>query len=168
MAANRVLATSGGYAVAMGCDEIFADYAHLGIPDQANPAFQLNPQCAFANTTVNGQTVVPISSATPEGAGATLQLTFGMATWLAFFIHAAVVEVYLNLTPAENERLRHVSYERQLEAGYEHPGSAGLTVDRWGDTPVWRPSKEMDGLVVEKKIDGRAVEEEEADLVAKA
>jgi hypothetical protein len=43
------------------------------------------------------------------------------------------------MTPAESERLRMVSYEKQLEAGFEHPGSAGLTVDRWGDAPVWKP-----------------------------
>ena len=60
--------------------------------------------------------------------------------WLGVFLHTIGAEIYLNLTPAESERLRMVSYERQLEAGYKHPGSAGLTVDRWGDAPAWKPA----------------------------
>ena len=56
-------------------------------------------------------------------------------------MHGVGVEMYLNLTSAEGERLRNVSYERQLEAGYKHPGSAGLTSDRWGDVPAWQPAK---------------------------
>ena len=149
MATNTVLFSLDGYYVAVGCDEIFADYAHLGIPDKANPAFKLNPLCASANTTVNGQVVVPLKNLGPENVGAAFQMTFGMALWIAFLIHAVVVEVYLNLTPAEGERLRMVSYERQLEAGFKYPGSAGLTVDRLGDAPRWRPSRKEDGHVVE-------------------
>lgn len=42
------------------------------------------------------------------------------------------------MTPAETTRLRVVSYEKQLEAGFAHPGSSGLTSDRWGDA-VWTP-----------------------------
>jgi len=34
-----------------------------------------------------------------------------------------------------------VSYERQMERGFENPGSAGLTSDRWGDAEPWRPMK---------------------------
>jgi hypothetical protein len=45
----------------------------------------------------------------------------------------------LNLTTTEGERLRNVSYQKQLEAGLQHPGSAGLTADRIGDVPKWRP-----------------------------
>jgi len=61
--------------------------------------------------------------------------------WIAIFLHDVGVEIYLNLTPAEGERLREVSYERQLEAGFEHPGSVGLTVDRWGDAKAWVPER---------------------------
>lgn len=32
----------------------------------------------------------------------------------------------LHLTPKESERLRRVSYQRQLEAGFKNPGHAGL------------------------------------------
>lgn len=56
-----------------------------------------------------------------------------MALWLALAIHAIGVEIYLHLTPKEAQRLRQVSYQRQLEAGMKNPGSAGLTADRLGD-----------------------------------
>ncbi len=45
------------------------------------------------------------------------------------------------MTPKESERLRQVSYEKQLEAGFANPGSAGLTADRWGDAERWTPPK---------------------------
>ena len=61
--------------------------------------------------------------------------------WLALFLHVVGVELYLNLTPAESARLRMVSYEKQLKAGFKHPGSAGLTADRWGGAPTWYPSQ---------------------------
>ena len=59
--------------------------------------------------------------------------------WIATIVHLIGVEIYLGLTPREAERLRQVSYERQLKAGYKHPGSAGLTSDRWGDAEPWKP-----------------------------
>lgn len=71
--------------------------------------------------------------------GAALNITFGMALWLATAIHAIGVEVYLHLTPKEAQRLRQVSYQRQLEAGMRNPGSAGLTADRLGDSEKWLP-----------------------------
>ena len=43
------------------------------------------------------------------------------------------------MTPREAERLRQVSYEKQVEAGLANPGSAGLTSDRWGDAEKWTP-----------------------------
>ena len=29
-----------------------------------------------------------------------------------------------------------------MEAGFRHPGSAGLTSDRWGDADVWQPANQ--------------------------
>ena len=59
--------------------------------------------------------------------------------WIAIVMHAIGVEIYLNLTPAENHRLRRISYEKQLEAGYANPGSAGITADGWGDAERYTP-----------------------------
>ncbi|KAL1622151.1 hypothetical protein SLS54_005218 [Diplodia seriata] len=75
----------------------------------------------------------------PAGVGAALGVGFGMALWLALVLHAVGVEVYLKLTPREHERLRNVSYQRQLEAGMKNPGSAGLTAERLGDAEPWVP-----------------------------
>ncbi|KAH9908417.1 hypothetical protein F4778DRAFT_717155 [Xylariomycetidae sp. FL2044] len=73
---------------------------------------------------------------------ADMDSTFGSALWLAFLIHIVGVEIYLHLTPAESERLRRVSHQRQLEAGMKNPGSAGLTADRLGDSEKWMPPTE--------------------------
>lgn len=51
------------------------------------------------------------------------------------------VELYLRMTPRETERLRQISYEKQVEAGYRNPGSAGLVLDRWIDGEKWTPKK---------------------------
>lgn len=90
----------------------------------------------------NGWAVVEGSLYNPEGLAnviAAFQLTFGMAAWVALVLHTFGVELYLHLTPAEAERLRTVSYERQLERGLTPPGSAGLTADKLGDAEPWCP-----------------------------
>lgn len=72
---------------------------------------------------------------------AALQGTFGGAGLVAFILHAIGIELYLRFTPAEAERLRGVSYKLQMERGFRHPGSAGLTSDRLGDAE-WSPLKQ--------------------------
>ncbi|KAE8445552.1 hypothetical protein EG329_013316 [Mollisiaceae sp. DMI_Dod_QoI] len=104
------------------------------------PTLQMYPQC------INGTQNMPIpvkanSCGMLEQVGASMGLSFGMALWLATIIHALGVEWYLWLTPAESTRLRHISYERQLEAGLKRPGNAGLMVDRWGDAPAFQPAR---------------------------
>jgi Predicted membrane protein (DUF2306) len=147
MAANKVVYAMKDYYDVVACDVIFNDYAILGIPDAGNPTYLLYPQCATGNGTANGRIAVHADpTAGPETAAAAFQLTFGMSVWIALIIHAIGVEMYLNLTPAETERLRVVSYQRQLEAGFQNPGSAGLTVDRFGDAPRWHPSHQNGSL----------------------
>ncbi|KAF4969239.1 hypothetical protein FSARC_3492 [Fusarium sarcochroum] len=73
----------------------------------------------------------------PDEIAAALSSAFGAGAWLALFLHAIAAEVYLRLTPAEAERLRKISYRRQLEAGMRNPGNAGLTVQRLGDAEPW-------------------------------
>jgi hypothetical protein len=72
---------------------------------------------------------------------AALQGTFAGAGLLALILHAIGIELYLHFTPAEAERLREVSYERQLERGFRRPGSAGLTSDRLGDAEWTSPKQ---------------------------
>ncbi|KAK3311563.1 uncharacterized protein B0T15DRAFT_427897 [Chaetomium strumarium] len=86
---------------------------------------------AMVKATMNGDTMT---------AGAAMGLSFGPSIWLAFVLHAVGIEVYLRLTPFEHDRLRNVSYQRQIEAGMRNPGMAGLTADRLGDAVPWKPT----------------------------
>lgn len=109
------------------------------------------PACAaYANGTSPDQ-VAAVAATFGQGdatnTGAALNVNFGMALWLAVAIHAVGVEVYLHLTPKEAQRLRQVSYQRQLEAGMRSPGSAGLTADRLGDAEEWVPETPRDKSV---------------------
>ena len=64
---------------------------------------------------------------------------FGPAGWLSFWLHAVIVELYLRLTPAESDRLKQASYERQLARGWKNPGAAGLSSQRFGDANAFMP-----------------------------
>lgn len=136
------------------CAQIYFMYQHVGVADQGNPTGQLYPMCNTVQTlagiptgqqidpSVNTATFVSVSSAGqgPEAAAAMVHNLFPMAAWLAVFLHALAIEVYLWLTRAEHYRLRNVSYERQIEKGYRVRGSfkdAGLTSTRIGDAPEW-------------------------------
>jgi len=125
------------YYTTMSCDEITFVYG------SSVPVKNFYPQCSTPNSTVNDLVVVhaKFDFQRPEQIGASLRMSFGMALWLAIAIHLVGVEMYLGLTPRESNRLRQVSYERQMERGFKNPGSAGLTSDRWGDAEPWRPTK---------------------------
>jgi hypothetical protein len=124
------------YYSTMTCGEITSLY------DSNEPVNKLYPQCSNLNSTVDDMVVVMAKfGSQPEQIGASLGLSFGMAMWLALILHLVCVEIYLALTPREGNRLRQVSYEIQLEQGFKHPGSAGLTSDRWGDAEEWKPVK---------------------------
>ena len=122
------------YYSTMPCDEISFIYGN-----STDPIMRFYPQC-LTNMTVDGVVVVHASFDRPEQVGAALDMSFGMAMWLSIIMHLVGVEIYLNLTPRESNRLRQVSYERQLEKGLNNPGSAGLTSDRWGDADPWVPT----------------------------
>jgi len=140
MVTSAVIITMlNSYYTTKSCDEIIFTYA------SSNPVKKFYPQCSSPNSTVDHRVVVHANfrSGRPEQIGASLGMSFGMAMWLATFMHLVGVEVYLALTPRESNRLRQVSYERQMERGFKNPGSAGLTSDRWGDAEAWRPTREV-------------------------
>jgi uncharacterized membrane protein len=125
--ATQIISAIGSYYIAMSCQQI----------SQSNGDASKYLAC---RADPNGWTVVHAAFATANGieeVAATFQLTFGMSLWLTFALHIFGVEVYLQLTKAETERLRRVSYERQMERGWLNPGSAGLTSDRLGDEEQW-------------------------------
>lgn len=152
MAANKYIAEhqDGHWYDVQTCSDIWKQYTLFGAPaGEGNPTPQLYPQCTAANSSEIVTLKANPNGPGPEYSTAAFHLTFGMSMWLSFFIHAIGVEIYLRLTPAETERLRLVSYEKQLKAGLRHPGRSGLTVDRFGDAITWRPveSMEMDDNV---------------------
>ncbi|KAF2729458.1 hypothetical protein EJ04DRAFT_588713 [Polyplosphaeria fusca] len=123
--------SNDSYFVAKPCAVL--DFIH----QTEEATMELYPACAaFYNGTNLGQQALvhaTMKGGIPSEIGAALNISFGMAMWLALAMHAIGVEVYLHLTPRETERLRKVSYQRQLEAGMRHPGYAGLTAERLGD-----------------------------------
>lgn len=133
-----IISTMDRYQLAADC----AKLEHI----MQDPSSTLTayPEClSYYNRTDLGKSALvqaDFNSFGPQVA-ASLDLTFGMAMWLALLLHAVGVEVYLQLTPRESHRLRQVSYEKQLEAGFKHPGSAGLTANRLGDAEPWQPTK---------------------------
>ncbi|WYZ41933.1 hypothetical protein EsH8_V_000828 [Colletotrichum jinshuiense] len=136
-----------------------------------NKVLDLYPGCgAFysgenpgLNVLVHGNT----GAHQPAEIAAGFTAVFDAGSWLALAIHAILIELYLHLTPAEAERLRRISYQRQLEAGLKDAGNAGLTAQRLGDAEPWLPPAELqrtehsstpssDGEVGEKNADAGA------------
>ncbi|ETS83776.1 hypothetical protein PFICI_05652 [Pestalotiopsis fici W106-1] len=134
-----IISSIGGYYHTQPCDKL--EYM-LG---SANATRSLYPECAsyFSGANPAQQAVVAANfNGNVAEIGSSFNATFGPAFWLAFALHAVGIEIYLHLTPAEAERLRNVSYQRQVEAGMRYPGRAGLTADRLGDAETWKPKKD--------------------------
>ncbi|KAJ8122840.1 hypothetical protein ONZ43_g1065 [Nemania bipapillata] len=87
------------------------------------------PECAafFSGENLDQHAVVKAGfrGANVMETTAALNIVFGPAAWLALVLHIIGAEIYLHLTAAEHERLRNVSYFRQVKAGMRNPGSAG-------------------------------------------
>ncbi|KAI0865239.1 hypothetical protein F4860DRAFT_527939 [Xylaria cubensis] len=132
-----VISQIGGFYAAEPCDKV-----SYTVGGQAN-TMALYPECAafFSGQNLNQQAIVVANFYGFNGmeVGAALNIAFGPAAWLALALHVFGSELYLRLTPAEHERLKNFSYQRQLEAGMKHPGRAGLTADRLGDANEWHP-----------------------------
>ncbi|OLN97920.1 hypothetical protein CCHL11_02607 [Colletotrichum chlorophyti] len=136
--AAAIISSLGTYYAIRPCDQV------AFMVEDKNRTLELYPACAtyFSGENPAQQTVVHadiLNSSSAAEAGVAAGMPFGMALWLALAIHAIGIEVYLRLTPAEAERLRNVSYKRQLEAGLNPAGRAGLTADRLGDSEEWQP-----------------------------
>jgi hypothetical protein len=135
--ATVIISSQGPYYAVWPCAKIEFTLPH---PETLATAY---PSCAaYANgSDPQGVSAVKadLGGDTEVNVGAGLGVSFGMALWLAVVIHAIGVEVYLGLTPKEAQRLREVSYQRQLQAGIRSAGSAGLTADRLGDAEGWTP-----------------------------
>jgi hypothetical protein len=150
--ATIVISSQGSYYTVWPCAKIEFTLPH---PETLVSTY---PSCAaYANgSDPQGVSAVKadLGGDTEVNVGAGLGVSFGMALWLAVVLHAIGVEVYLALTPKEAQRLREVSYKRQLQAGMRSPGSEGLTADRLGDAERWNPREAItpDGTYPERTI----------------
>ncbi len=142
--AAAIISKIGGYYLVVHCRKLAFVHSDGGSDDLKNDEYfaVTYPQCI--GLAPGQDPVVPVEanmmSGYQEGIMTSLNVAFGWSAWLALFLHLIGVEIYLNLTRTEGERLRNVSYGRQLEAGYNRPGSAGLTADKFGDNPEWEHS----------------------------
>ncbi|KAI4156893.1 MAG: hypothetical protein L6R39_000939 [Caloplaca ligustica] len=141
LASGPILSRLGNYYGVWSCDELDFAYKKLDMPF---PEAEY-PQCLLPNGTLDRGFRVAVKAAEllskPEQFAASHIQPFGANLWICIAVHIIGVEIYLGLTPRESERLRRISYEKQLEAGFANPGSAGLTSDRWGDADKWTPPK---------------------------
>lgn len=135
ISAATIVSRIGGFFIPMKCDSI--DF--MGGNATYYPDCAVGGDLAYTAVEADFNTELGV-----EEVAASLDLVFGQAGIIALAIHAVLVEIYFHLTPAESERLRKVSYERQLERGHKHPGSSGLTSDRLGDAPWWQPAEGQD------------------------
>ncbi|KAF9873537.1 hypothetical protein CkaCkLH20_08996 [Colletotrichum karsti] len=165
-----IISKNGGYFVSLPCAVI----EHmLGNANAANATSVFFEACTPYTTGENPDQQVSVEAnfldrSTPAGPAASLHASFGMAGFVAGAIHAIGVEVYLRLTPREAERLRHISYQRQMEAGMRNPGSSGFTSDVIGDAEKWEPkvqeqqnedktSSSQDGKASDQRLDGSII-----------
>lgn len=133
--AYKILSKIGDYYIPMECQTIDFITSHFG-PSQASAyaACREDPVHGVAAVLANfyaGRRVAEI--------GAMVNITFGPSGIVAFFLHAVGIEMYLHLTPAEHDRLKQVSYEKQVARGWRRPGNTGLTAEVLGDAKPWTP-----------------------------
>ncbi|KAG8824803.1 hypothetical protein FRC17_009026 [Serendipita sp. 399] len=131
-----VITQIGGFSTPWYCDEI----AYALNYNDTRMALQGSPECVGGATPFR-KVLIParLEFNQPIQMGSALRIAFGNSIWLGLLIHVFLLEVYLHLTPSETARLRSISYQKQLEAGFTPPGSAGITSDRWGDAEPYRP-----------------------------
>jgi len=133
-----IISKKGDYYSIWDCNSIDFTYRQFGHPEGLAKNY---PECLIPNATVDGRVVVKAvhDFTKPIQAGSVINIMFSCSIWMAMVAHILGVEIYLQLTPAESKRLRQVSYERALAAGYKNPGNTGTTVQRWGDAEEWKP-----------------------------
>jgi hypothetical protein len=109
----------GQYRGVMSCKEIYSHYPdptsvaslNLRYPPCAN--FSSTPQSVYAIVTAS------LEATKPEEVYMAVSFAFGISAWLAGVIHILAVEIYLNATKDEDERLKKVSAMRRRAAGLE-------------------------------------------------
>ncbi|KAI9897921.1 hypothetical protein N3K66_007777 [Trichothecium roseum] len=135
ISAARIISVWNSQWKAMSCEKLASFYDSFEAMRGVYPSCTSADDWAAVKADMNGGTA--------ENSGAALYVSFGIGLWISVVLHAVGIEIYLHLTPAEFERLRKISYRRQVEVGFKRPGRAGLTADRLGDSQLWTPARQQ-------------------------
>ena len=137
--AYHILTRIGTYYFPMACHTIAYVTLNTAGP-QASQAL-VNKYGACRQDPINGVATVNINfNGTPEEIGVAISVAFAPSLITVLFLHGVGVEAYLALTSAERDRLKQVSYEKQVARGWKRAGDAGLTPEKFGDLPQWQPA----------------------------
>lgn len=156
-----IMSRSGNYYFSTPCRTI--DYI---TSNYGGSQMMLYPSCAEDPSGWAAVKVNENSETSPEQIGVSINASFAASILVAFAVHAWGIELYLALTAAEGDRLKQVSYEKQLQRGWKRPGDAGLTPHKFGDLPAWQPLKtakerkeeggsESDGMMMHSRQQSR-------------
>ncbi|KAK2604538.1 hypothetical protein N8I77_007459 [Diaporthe amygdali] len=92
------------------------------------------PQCAayFTGARPDQQVLVRADYyGLPIEINVAISIVSGASAFTALFLHAIGVELYLNLTPAESERLRQASSRKQSALGLRRPARTESAIDQF-------------------------------------
>ncbi|KAK4495350.1 hypothetical protein PRZ48_013681 [Zasmidium cellare] len=136
MPMGQIMSSMGDYYSPMPChtlDYITSNYG--GSQVMRYPECRADPVNGIASVKVD-----QYSTTNPAEIGVTVNESFAPAGIIALVLHLIGIELYLALTTAERDRLKQVSYEKQVARGMRRPGdSSYLTANVWGDLPAWEP-----------------------------
>lgn len=80
------------------------------------------PACVGYDKVIMGEVYVIVKGSLhtyfPEQRTALLNMIFGVSGWMALLLHVLLVEVYLDYSKEEGERLKEVSMTKRKAAGY--------------------------------------------------
>lgn len=130
-------ASGQGYTALRPCAQINSD----GILPQSVIEHAW-PECAAYFTGANPDQQVLVRAnyyGFPIEINVALSIASGASAFVALFLHAMGVEVYLQMTPAESERLRQVSYRKQSARGPMYPARRGPAADGFQDATKLPP-----------------------------
>jgi hypothetical protein len=102
-------------------------YRWVSNPDSVASLYTRYPACMDAKAIGSNVYVIvnaSLSKKFPEERAALLNMLFGVSGWIALVIHILLLEVYLNYTRDEDERLKMISAERRRTMGFGVNGGA--------------------------------------------
>nr|POE56488.1 hypothetical protein CFP56_33460 [Quercus suber] len=140
LSSAAIISTIGSFNTTRSCGQI-------AFILRESRTLSLYPDCAayFNGTDPAQRAIVHVNfySNNPAEIGAALGVPFGAAGWLALWLHAIGVEIYLALATKESSRLRQISYERQMQRGWKPTFYTGVMAEGVKDAEPYEPAKKV-------------------------